>query len=301
MTDKHLDINATLVRQLIDTQFPQWKDLPIRAVAKSGWDNRTFHLGDHMLVRMPSAADYALQVEKEQLWLPKLAPLLPFPIPAPLALGEPTQHYPWHWSIYRWLEGETAASTPITHLSDFATSLGRFLTALQNIDTTNGPVAGPHSFYRGGALSIYDTETRQAIDTLKDRIDTDTATNVWETALATHWDKLPVWVHGDISTGNLLVKNGQLSAVIDFGQLCIGDPACDLAIAWTLFKEDSRKAFRASLNLDTNTWARGRAWTLWKALICAAGLDPNNAETAQYWRIIDEVIADHKSRPMQDY
>lgn len=301
MTDKHLDINATLVHQLINTQFPQWKDLPIRAVAKSGWDNRTFHLGDHMLVRMPSAADYALQVEKEQLWLPRLALLLPLPIPAPLALGKPTQHYPWHWSIYRWIEGEAAASAPITHLSDFATSLGQFLTALQSIDATNGPVAGAHSFYRGGALSIYDTETRQAIDTLKDRIDTDTATNVWETALASHWDKPQVWVHGDISTGNLLVNDGQLSAVIDFGQLCIGDPACDLAIAWTLFKEDSRKAFRASLNLDTNTWARGRAWTLWKALICAADLDPNNAETAQYWRIIDEVIADHTSRPIQDY
>jgi len=144
MTDKHLDINATLVRQLINTQFPQWQDLPIRAVAKSGWDNRTFHLGDHMLVRMPSAADYALQVEKEQLWLPKLTPLLPLPIPAPLALGEPTQHYPWHWSIYRWLAGEAAASASITHLSNFATSLGRFLTALQNIDATNGPVAVFH-------------------------------------------------------------------------------------------------------------------------------------------------------------
>ncbi len=296
MPDEHVSINETLVRQLIDTQFPQWADLFIHPVAKSGWDNRTFHLGDHMLVRMPSAADYALQVEKEQRWLPKLAPHLPLPIPVPLALGVPSQNYPWHWSVYRWLEGESAASAPIHNINDFATSLGQFLTALQSIDVSNGPVAGPHSFYRGGALSIYDAETRQAIETLKHKIDTNTATHVWETALATDWNQSPVWVHGDISTGNLLVKNGQLSAVIDFGQLCVGDPACDLAIAWTLFKDNSRKAFQASLKLDTDTWARGRAWTLWKALICAAGLDPNNAETTQYWMIIDEVLLDHICR-----
>jgi aminoglycoside phosphotransferase (APT) family kinase protein len=167
--------------------------------------------------------------------------------------------------------------------------------ALQNIDSTGGPVAGPHSFYRGGALATYDGETRRALAALEGKIDIDAATEVWETGLASTWQSNPVWVHGDISTGNLLVHEGQLSAVIDFGQLTIGDPACDLAIAWTLFEGKSREAFRAMLPLDAGTWARGRAWTLWKFLIVAAGLTNWNAgDAAQPRRIIDAVLADHR-------
>lgn len=292
----NIKIDVPLVQQLINTQYPEWAALTIKPVEFSGWDNRTFHLGNEMLVRMPSDAEYALQVEKEQRWLPKLAPKLPLPIPAPLALGKPSAEYPWHWSIYRWIEGQAAASTPIKNLKDFAADLAQFLTALEKIDSTGGPLAGPHSFYRGGPLLTYDAETRQALEILKDTIDVNTATEVWETALATTWHNSPVWVHGDISVGNLLVKDGQLSAVIDFGQLAVGDPACDLAISWTLFKGESREAFRSSLNLDTGTWARGRAWTLWKALICAAKLTNSNAvEAAQALNIIDEVLADHRS------
>lgn len=295
MNGKQLDI--ALVLRLVATQFPEWKDLPIRPVASSGWDNRTFHLGEHMVMRMPSAAEYAAQVEKEHRWLPKLAPLLPLPIPVPLAIGEPAEGYPWKWSIYRWLEGNPAASAPIADLSDFAKSLAQFLLALQRIDPTGGPLPGPHSFYRGGELKIYDSETRKAIAALKDKVDADAAIEVWEKALATSWQHSPVWVHGDISPGNLLVQEGSLCAVIDFGQLAIGDPACDLAIAWTFFRDESREVFRTMLPLDAETWARGRAWALWKALIVAAGFtNPNNAEALQCWRIIDEVIADHKSK-----
>ena len=294
--NEQLIINDGLIHRLVAIQFPQWKELSIRPVARSGWDNRTFHLGEHMLVRMPSEADYALQVEKEQRWLPKLAPLLPLPIPAPLALGEPAEGYPWRWSIYRWIEGEAAASAPISDLKKFAIDLANFLVALQKIDSTGGPLAGPHSFYRGGSLLTYDAETRQALEILKDRIDVNTATEVWETALVTTWHDSPAWVHGDISVGNLLVKDGQLSAVIDFGQLSIGDPACDLAIAWTLFKDESREAFRLSFNLDADTWARGRAWTLWKALICASNLTNSNAvEAQQALNIIEEILVDHRS------
>ncbi len=283
--------DIALVRRLVADQFPQWKDLPIRPVALSGWDNRTFHLGDQMLVRMPSAAEYAAQVEKENHWLPKLAPKLPLQFPAPLAIGEPAFGYPWKWSIYRWLEGEPASSAQITDLCEFATSLAQFLIALESIDTKNGPLPGPHSFYRGGALTIYDVETREAIRALQGKIDVKTATEVWETALATRWHGSPVWVHGDMSAGNLLVKKGKLCAVIDFGQLSVGDPACDLAIAWTMFKGESRKVFRKMLPLDEGTWARGRAWTLWKALIVAAGLtETNTIEGEQCWCIIDEVL-----------
>jgi aminoglycoside phosphotransferase (APT) family kinase protein len=140
-------------------------------------------------------------------------------------------------------------------------------------------------------LTTYDAETRQAIAALKGRIDADAATEVWEAALKTTWDRPPVWIHGDVSAGNLLVQAGRLSSVIDFGMLGVGDPACDLSIAWTLFAGESRKAFRALLPLDADTWARGRGWTLWKALILAAGLATGKAaETARCWRIIDEVL-----------
>jgi aminoglycoside phosphotransferase (APT) family kinase protein len=291
-------IDVPLVRRLISTQFPQWADLPVEPVAVGGWDNRTFHLGEQMLVRLPSAEAYALKVEKEQLWLPRLAPLLPLSIPTPLAMGEPDEGYPWRWSVYRWIEGETASIEHIADLCQFATALAEFLSALQRIDTTGGPIAGPHNFYRGGPLSTYDAETRQAILVLGDKIDTELVTTIWDTALASTWIASPVWVHGNISTGNLLVREGKLSAVIDFGGLGIGNPACDLAMAWTFFKGESRKAFRAALPLDKDTWARGRGWTLWKALIVYAGLPGTNPlERDNSKRVLEEILADYKARP----
>src|SRR4051794_23656968 len=137
-----LDIDTALASRLVDAQFPQWAGLPIRPVAFGGWDNRTFHLGEEMTVRLPSAATYALQVEKEQRWLPKLAPLLPLPIPAPLGMGKPAEGFPWPWSVYRWIDGDTAAVDRISDLSQFATSLAEFLAALQQIDATGGPPPG---------------------------------------------------------------------------------------------------------------------------------------------------------------
>lgn len=282
-------------KPLVATQFSQWRDLPVQPVKVGGWDNWTFHLGDQMLVRLPSAEEYAAKVEKEQMWLPRLAPLLPLPIPTPLAMGAPNDSYPWHWSVYRWIEGETAAIAPIANMCDFATSLTKFLSALQHIDPTGGPLPGSHNFYRGGPLMTYDAETRQAITALKGKIDGDAATEVWETALATTWQSSPVWIHGDVSVGNLLVQDGKLSAVIDFGGLGIGDPACDLVIAWNFFCGQSRKTFRALLPLDEGTWARGRAWALWKALIVAADLtETNPIEAAQPFFTIEEVLADHR-------
>lgn len=295
MNNKQLIIDEMLVHRLVAIQFPQWKDLPIKPIA-GGHDNRTFRLGECMLVRMPSAAEYAVKVEEEHRWLPRLAPLLPLQIPAPLAMGKPAERYPWRWSIYRWIEGDDAAHAFIADLSNFATGLAHFLIALQRINTMDGPLPGPRNFYRGGALAIYDVETRQAIAALQGKIDVDTATELWVTALDTVWQSSPVWVHGDMSAGNLVVTEGQLSAVIDFGGLAIGDPACDLAMAWTFFHGKSREVFRSMLPLDIDTWARGRAWTLWKALITAAGFThPNNIESAQCWRIIDEVITDYKA------
>jgi aminoglycoside phosphotransferase (APT) family kinase protein len=288
-------IDDSLVRQLVTTQFPQWADLFVRPIARSGSDNRSFHLGEHMIVRLPSALVYAVQVEKEHSWLPRLAPLLPLSIPVPLAMGEPACGYPWRWSIYRWLEGETATSERIADLCELARTLAQFLIALQCIDPADGPAPGAHNFYRGGTLATYDVEARQALAALKSTIDVDAATEIWKEALATSWHRSPVWIHGDVSAGNLLVKEGQLSAVIDFGTCGIGDPACDLAVAWTLFSGESRDVFRGMLPLDADTWIRGRAWTLWKALIVAAGLceaNPFDVQDAPPLRVINEVLAD---------
>jgi aminoglycoside phosphotransferase (APT) family kinase protein len=287
------DITEALVSQLVTTQFPQWANLPIKLVEPSGWDNRTFHLGSAMTVRLPSAEGYAPQVEKEHRWLPKLAPLLPLPIPVPLAKGVPSEIYPWSWSIYPWLAGETATLERISDVPEFASSLAHFLTALQHIDATNGPPPGLDSGFRGGPLTTYDTETRNTLEVLGDNIDARAATAVWETALRAPWHPSPVWFHGDVAVGNLLVKEGKLSAVIDFGCVGVGDPACDLVIAWTLFSGESRQAFYAGLSVDDATWARGRGWALWKALITLAqhiNTNPEEAAKARY--VIDEVLAD---------
>ncbi|WP_392538509.1 aminoglycoside phosphotransferase family protein [Legionella sp. 227] len=288
----HIDVS--LVHRLIQSQFPQWSALPIQPVEFSGWDNRTFHLGSEMTVRLPSDAFYALQVEKEQRWLPYLASHLSLPIPIPLAKGEPTEDYPWHWSIYRWIEGQTASIARIDEMNRFAADLAQFLLQLQGIKAIGGPVAGEHSFYRGGPLSTYDAETQEAIKILRQQIDTGTLSAIWSEALSDAWLSDPVWVHGDIAPGNLLVKEGRLCAVIDFGQLAVGDPACDLVIAWTFFKTESREVFRKTLQLDKATWARARGWALWKALIVCARLPGTNPEDIEKsWNVIDELIADY--------
>ncbi|ESY12243.1 aminoglycoside phosphotransferase family protein [Mesorhizobium sp. C386A] len=294
MPDPKPTIDTDLVRRLIAAQFPQWRHLPVRPVAFGGWDNRTFHLGNDMTVRLPSAAPYSLQVEKEHRWLPRLAPLLPLPIPDPLAMGEPGEDYPWQWSVYRWIDGETAKTAEIADRPQFAVDLAKFLIALRRIDPAGGPPAGQHNFFRGGTPSVYDNQTREALQALEGQIDTQAATAVWDAALAATWQGSPVWFHGDVAWGNLLVQNGRLSAIIDFGTSGIGDPSCDLAIAWTFFQGESREAFRAAIDVDEATWARGRGWTLWKALITVAGHDANQAEAERSRRVIDDVLADHR-------
>lgn len=290
-----IHIDVPLVKQLISEQFPAWENLSIKPVKFSGWDNRTFHLGEHMTVRLPSHAKYAKQVAEEQYWLPKLAPYLPLAIPTPLAMGNPCKKYPFHWTVYKWLKGNTASIHNIKNPEQFATTLAQFLIALQRCNTAGGPLAGEDNFYRGGDLAIYDSETRKAIKILNSKVDVKQVTEIWSTATASTWQNPPVWIHGDIATGNLLVNEGSLSAVIDFGQLGIGDPACDLTIAWTFFKNESRKAFRDILKLDNATWARARGWALWKALIVYAGLSgADSGEKEKSRLIINEVINDHK-------
>jgi aminoglycoside phosphotransferase (APT) family kinase protein len=261
------EITRALVKRLLAAQFPRWADLPVTRVELDGWDNTTLRLGNEMSVRLPSGDAYTAQVEKEHQWLPVLATQLPLPIPQPLAKGAPTEEFPRPWSIYRWLEGEYATTDRIADIDRFATDLANFLRALYRAESAHGPPAGPHSHFRGGPVSTWDAQTRGLIQALDGQIDSDTATAVWENALEAAFDGPPVWVHGDVAATNLLVAKGELCAVIDFGCSAVGDPACDVTIAWTLFCDESRSAFRDALGLDDATWARGRGWALWKALI----------------------------------
>jgi aminoglycoside phosphotransferase (APT) family kinase protein len=288
-------VDAALVARLVAAQFPRWAGLPITPAEPDGWDNRTFRLGPDLSVRLPSARAYAAQVPKEQRWLPFLAPRLPLPIPVPVAMGVPGEGYPWNWSVYRWLDGTPASSARVDDPVEFAVALARFLTCLQRIDATGGPPPGPHNFFRGGPLETYDAETRDAIAAVGDQVPAEAASAVWEAALAATWRGAPVWVHGDVAAGNLLVRDGRLGAVIDFGSSGVGDPACDVTIAWTLLSGAGREAFRAALPADAATWARGRGWARWKALITFAGnrgRDPAAASAARY--VLDQVLAEHE-------
>lgn len=281
-------IDEHLARRLVAAQFPRWAHLPVVPVAIGGVDNRTFRLGDDLTVRMPSAAGYTAQVAKEQRWLPHLAPRLPLPVPVPVAVGRPGLGYPHPWSVLRWIDGETAAAGRIDDMTAFARDVAAFLVALRGIDATGGPPPGPHNFHRGGDLAVYAEETDAAIERLHGRVDAGAARAVLADALAARWDGPPVWFHGDVAVGNLLVRDGRLAAVIDFGSSGVGDPACDAVLAWTLFTGPARAAYRAGLGVDDGTWARGRGWALWKALIVLAD-DPDDAGTR---RVLHEVLAD---------
>jgi len=292
----NIEISVSLVRQLVATQFPQWANFEIRPVEFDGHDNRTFHLGDEMSVRMPSHERYVGHVSSEQKWLPKLSQHLPLPIPEPVGVGKPGPDYPWPWTVNRWVQGDNASLDNIYDLNEFAKDLAGFLNALQAVDAADAPKPGKDNFYRGGQLSMYDSEARECIEALSNVIDTSAAKTVWDLALEATWKHAPVWIHGDIAVGNLLVRNGKLCAVIDFGQLAAGDPSCDTTIAWTLFSDSSKEVFQAEFNVDDATWARGRGWALWKALLGLKAHRANNPQNAVIAKeVILNILAEHDS------
>lgn len=300
------EITAELVSELVASQFPEWSDLQISPVKLPGWDNVTFRLGDELTVRLPRENVYAPQVAKEHQWLPVLARQLPFAIPEPVAIGEETAAFPRAWSIYRWIEGESAATATVSDEAQLARDLGGFLTALRRIDADDGPPAGPHNFHRGGRLSTYDDQTRPAIAKLANDLPGSQLIEIWDAALASSWTGPPVWVHGDITPSNLLIVDGALGAVIDFGCAAVGDPACDLVMAWTYFSEDAREEFEQEAGLDDDTWARALGWALWKALVTLTddlnGRRPAVRATAAFgWRaeprrIVDRLVEHHRER-----
>lgn len=289
-----IEITTELVRRLIHSQFPQWKDLTINPVEKSGHDNRTYRLGNDMTVRLPSHDRYASAVEKELTWLPVFKPHLSLPIPAPVAKGEPTEEYPLPWSINRWIEGETVSHANIRDVNEFAEDLAAFLKELQAIDASGGVPAGIQNFHRGGNLAVYDNETRSIIETLSDEYDQALLTEIWELSLTTKYQSAPMWLHGDVAVGNLLVKDGRLCGVIDFGTMGVGDPSSDLVMAWNFFDDDSRRIFLNRMNFDDNTVHRARGWALWKALITFAWNERGSEASNWGKHVMDVIIRDYK-------
>ena len=210
-------------------------------------------------------------------------------------MGAPGEGYPWQWSVYRWLDGENATSERIADPRQLAIDLAAFIAALQRIDATGGPPPGPHNFFRGEPLSERDTETRAVIASLTGTLDTEALAAAWDAALqAPAWEGAPVWIHGDLQSGNLLAVQGRLSAVIDFGGLGVGDPAGDLIVAWNLLSAGTRDVFRAALGVDDATWARGRGWALTVGLIALPYYQTTNPVLAGIARrSIDEVLSDN--------
>ncbi|ROP75008.1 aminoglycoside phosphotransferase family protein [Curtobacterium sp. PhB115] len=295
-------IDAALVERLIAAQFPEWADLPVREVDPQGWDNRTYRLGDALSVRLPSAEGYVAAVEKEQDVLPYLARRLDVAVPEPVGLGEPGDGYPFPWSVRRWLDGTVASRAIGIDHRRFAEDVGAVLRQLRSIPATGGPVAGAHSFHRGGHPSYYGTEVVAALDALGDGVDREACEEVWERAIASRWEEPDVWFHGDVAPGNLLVTvddddggndhgAARLSALIDFGTCGVGDPACDLVLAWTFLDAPARRVFHDAVGLDADTWGRARGWALWKSLIMLAG-SAGPGDRAEHEAVLAAVLAD---------
>ena len=265
MHEDEVETDAALVRRLLETQFPQWAGLPIALVVSYGTDHDIYRLGDGLSVRLPRIGWATGQAAKEATWLPRLAAHLPLGIPVQVAAGRPAEGYPLEWSVYEWLPGEDANGT-IGDLEQAAVDLAAFVRALRGIDTSAAHPRRPRA--RGAPLQELDEDVRRAIAELGDRIDGDAAARSWNESLeAPWWHGDELWVHGDLLPGNLLVVDGRLAGVIDWGALDVGDPACDLQPAWNMFEGASRARFRAVLEVDVASWLRGRGWALYQAVL----------------------------------
>jgi aminoglycoside phosphotransferase (APT) family kinase protein len=271
-------VDETVVRRLLAAQFPEWADLPLEAVEPRGTDNSTYRLGDELAVRLPCRQRTVATLVRERTWLPRLAGRLPLEIPLPLAAGRPGAGYPWTWSVYRWVEGENAIDAPFANLARTAVDLAALLEALQRVDPDGVPGPDEENFFRGAPLERFDRRVRTDLAQLRDEIDPEAAAAVWETALrAPKPEGPPVWVHGDLDRRNLLTRQGRLAGVVDFGCLGVGDPACDVAVAWKVLPTKAREGFCSALSVDEATWARARGWALSQALGALAYYTPETS------------------------
>ena len=258
-----ITVEEKLVRRLLAAQFPEWAGLPLELVEPRGTDNWLYRAGAELVVRLPCRERTVATLVRERTWLPRLAGRLPLEIPLPIGVGEPGAGYPWTWSVYRWLEGENAIAAPVGDLAQAAVDLAALLEALHRVDPDGAPGPGEENFFRGAPLEVFDPRVRADLARLRDEIDAEAATAVWDEALrAPKPEGPPAWVHGDLDRRNLLTRQGRLAAVVDFGCVGIGDPACDVAVAWKVLSPETRDSFRSELTVDDATWARARGWAV---------------------------------------
>jgi aminoglycoside phosphotransferase (APT) family kinase protein len=286
-----VDIDADLVRRLVAEQFPTLTDLPVRAVRSTGTVNAIFRLGDDLYARLPRVQSWASDLDKEWQWLPRLAPHLSLGIPETFAKGTPARGYPFPWAIYRWIDGQPYTDELVGDERQAAEDLAQFVRGLRGI----GAAAGAP---RGGRkpLRELDTVTRATIEAARDEIDSDATTSAWDRALeAPAWAGTPVWIHTDLLRPNLLVRDGRICAVIDFGGVGIGDPAADVIAAWAVFGPTGREVFRRALDVDDGTWNRARGFALHQAvLIIPYYAETNPAFVTQAKRTLEQVLADER-------
>jgi aminoglycoside phosphotransferase (APT) family kinase protein len=294
-----IETDERLVWTLLAEQFPQWANLPVVAVPTSGTENAVYRLGDEMAVRLPYRPGNEEQIEKLDRWLPRLAPHLPLSIPETVARGAPTQEFPAAWSIVRWIEGEEATLERLEDPVDTARTLAEFVRALIAIDATGGPAPGTHNFWRGVPLASRDDMTRRCIRESEGLVDTQAVMQAWEHDLAAPvWDGPPTWLHGDLAPDNLLLTDGRLKAVIDWGGLSVGDPATELLPAWNLFRGASRNVYRQALGFDDAAWARGRGLALSTSIVALPYYDGTLPLRAKHAKaVIREVLADQQQEP----
>jgi len=277
------------VRRLLADQFPRWADLRLERVPSTGTVNAVYRLGDDLAVRLPRIDGGVDDLVREADWLPRLAPGLPLAAPVPLGAGRPAQGYPYPWAVCRWVRGEHAAVHELDDPRMAAVDLARFVAAIRRNDPEGAPPG-----YRGGPLVERDDGVRSAIAQSHGLVDTGAVTAAWDSVLrAPDWDGPPAWSHGDLLPGNLLAADGRLSAVLDFGCMGVGDPACDAMVAWTYLDANTRPAFRAELGVDDAMWARARGWALVFAIVALPYYQQTNPEFAAVaGRTIDQVLAD---------
>ncbi|MFI7498025.1 aminoglycoside phosphotransferase family protein [Streptomyces sp. NPDC049687] len=289
MRSDEIDLDTALVGRLIAARFPRWAGLPVERLASSGTENAMFRLGTDKVVRLPRYPGAVESVAHEQRWLTRLGPSLRVAAPVPLAEGGPGEGFPWPWSVYRWLDGRNPVAGAVEKPESLAADLGAFVAGLRAVDTRGGP---PN--HRGVPLRERDVSTRDAIARLEGRIDTGTVTALWEEALRVPGRTAPpVWAHGDLSPGNVLVVDGRLTAVIDFGSVGVGDPAVDLIVAWNLLPAPARGTFREAVGADDDEWARGRGWALSISLIQLPYYWETNPPLAENSRhVIKEILAE---------